>query len=220
VPSAKAIEMHTRRVQRLFARVGSLLLVCASAACTDGTVQLTLLSAAGGAADGLAGAGAGGKASGGRGGFGGRGADPRDGASGGPPRVPYPCENEPWDPEDEKELRETLSDAYSSGRYCPRTPSEDWQPLELDPELQWQARASVCIAGFDFGWFRAREGFGWVLVGTPNVEDAKKALLGAPHQELCDEAQVRPFRHIGVGHSRNEWSVFIAPDPPEDMQNR
>jgi hypothetical protein len=181
-------------------------------------VRLELLSAAGSSpnADGQAGEGAGGVA----GGRGTAGGDARAG-TGGMPRVPpYPCDNQ-WEPDQEEALSEALSEAFDSGRYCPHTPPPQRRPLAVDSDLQWQAHAAVCFAFTDRGWVRLSRNppvFAWALVNTPNLEDAKKALLGAEHQEICDESQRMAFRRVGVGHSSETWSVIIGSAFPEDMQ--
>jgi hypothetical protein len=144
---------------------------------------------------------------------------------GGVQRLPTPCGDDQWEPEQEEALRAALSDAFDSGRYCPHLPPQAQRPLMADPELQWQARASICFPYTENrGWSRLTSRapvFAWWLVDTPNLEDAKKALLGAEHEQLCEEAgrnSSMPFRLVGVGHSDDVWSVFIAPVPQEDMQ--
>lgn len=193
--------------------VGMLLLGCTTAACDNGLVQLSLLSAAGGSPDASTEAG--------RGGSGAAGASGESRPGIGMPRWPYLCEAE-WEPEQEKALGDALSDAFDSGRFCPRAPPQQQRPLMADPELQWQARSSLCLPT-ERNWIRASRSpvFVWSVLGTPNLEDAKKALLGSEHDQLCEEAAgmpPMPFRFVGVGHAMDAWSVFIAPGFPEDMQ--
>jgi hypothetical protein len=71
------------------------------------------------------------------------------------------------------------------------------------------------------GWFRLTTRapvFVWTLGGTPSLEDAKKALLNTERESLCREAEQNPFRRVGVAHSSDAWSIFLAPTSPDDMQ--
>lgn len=204
-----------RTVQkRICGWVGSLLVACSSTACSDGLVTVRLLTAAGSSGDAEQ-AGKSGGGPGGESGAAGRG------GSGSPSRPPPPCDGE-WEIEQEDALLQTLSEAFDTGRYCPRIPLADRRPLAVDPELQFQARGSSCFPVGDRGWFRLGRGpdavWAWFLGGTPNLEDAKKALLDAERDMMCEQAERDPFRRVGVGHSSDSWSIFIAPSFSEDMQ--
>jgi hypothetical protein len=129
----------------------------------------------------------------------------------------------PWEVEQEDALFQTLSEAFDSGRYCARLSAMRQRPLAVDLDLQWQARAANCfpMSEEDRGWFRLATRapvYVWMLGGTASLEDAKKALLSAERESLCREAEQNPFRRVGVAHSFESWSIFLAPAPPEDMQ--
>lgn len=218
---AKAKEMRPRPRQRFRTFVGIPLVLSALAACDDGLVKLELLSAAGGDPDAgsRAAAGAGGSTT--RAGFGGS-VEPRGGIGGSPrPPSPNPCgEGSEQEQADERELREAFIDAFDSGRYCPNLSNMQRRTLTLDRDLEWRARGFICIPTDTRNWFEIPRTpvWAWVLWDTPNLEDAKRALLGGDHTELCEEAERMSFRHIGVGHLYDVWTVFLSPGTPEDMQ--
>jgi hypothetical protein len=137
-----------------------------------------------------------------------------------PPRSPCD-EGSEFEQEQERELREAFSDAFESGRYCPNLSSSQRRQVMLDRDLDWYARWISCIAPSSSTWSRVGRTplWGWVLLDTPSLEDAKKALLDADQTKLCEEAERTPFRFIGVGHLSDVWSVVISPGFPEDMQN-
>ena len=218
---AKANEMSARPRQRFYTCGGILLLLASSGACDDGLVQLRPLPAAGDSPDAgflSGGGGSGGGSAAGPGSFG----DPRAGSGGGPrPPPPNPCdEGSAQEQEREQELREALTEAFGSGRYCPNLASGQRRQLVLDRDLEWRARATICVTFSSLNWFQVPRTpvMGWVLLDTPSLEDAKKALLGGDHTELCEEAERTQFRFIGVGHLYDVWTVFVSPGASEEMQ--
>jgi hypothetical protein len=212
--------MSARLSQRFYTCVGILLLL-GMAACDSGVVAILPLPAAGGGQD--AGdeerAGTGAETAAGSGGT-------RAGSGSGGPRVPPPpdgCdESTEQELEDEQALREAFIDTYNSGKYCPNLSNAERRTLVPERDLDWRARATGCFA-FDSsgGWFYASPRtpvMAWVLISTPSLEDAKKALLGGEHTELCEEAERTPMRFVGVAHTGEVWAVVVAPGPPDDMQ--
>ena len=216
-PSAKAIEMSARLRQRFYTCVGILLLLGSSGACDDGVVTIGPLPAAGGGPGALAEAGTGGSSTSGTGSFG----DGRGGA-GGMARLPppLPCDDgTELELAREQELREAFFDAYNSGAYCSNLSNSERRTLLNDRDLEWRARATSCVAFDSANWVQvSRALVAWVLIDTPSVEDAKQALLGGDHMELCEEAERTPFRFAGVGHLSDKWTVFLSPGAAEDMQ--
>lgn len=226
-----AKEMRALSFSRLHARKGVLLLACASAACSNGLVELAWLSEGGSGADaGSQGqAGSGGRGGGGTGNSGGRSGapfpEPRAGAGGsGMSRVPpTPCDGL-WEIDAENALRDAFNEAVSDGRVCPREATGIRRPLVDDPELQWQARFAICSfpqGRNGWGSIPRSPTLGWVLYDTTSLEDAKKALLDTDDRSiLCDRAQDSgtTFRAIGVAHIGDSWSVFVSPGGPEDMR--
>ena len=135
---------------------------------------------------------------------------------------PNPCdEGTELEQRLEQELRDTFKEAFESGSYCPNLANTQRGPLLLDPDLEWRARAVICVALSSVGWFHVPRTptWAWVLIETPNLEDAKNALLDGDHTQLCEEADRTQFRFIGVGHLFDAWTVFLSPGAPEDMQN-
>jgi len=137
------------------------------------------------------------------------------------PRLPPACdEGSSLEQDQERELREVFVEAFDTGRYCPNTSDFSRRELDLDRELEWRARGLICITFETLTWrqIRGTSVWAWVLWGVPNLEDAKNALLGGDHTQLCEEAERTPFRYVGVGHREDAWIVFVAPGPSDDMQ--
>jgi hypothetical protein len=198
-------------------------------ACTDGVLPLALLpietrpdagapaQAGSGDGDGSGGTGK----SGGRAGTGGLFGEPHAG-SGAMPRLPQRCDGY-WEPDQEDALREAFNDAISNGHVCPHESMGLTRRLVQDTDLQIQAHGTIC---FSFtpppgGAWSPYPGtaLGWVISGTPNLEDAKKALLeGDSRSALCDAAKNMTYRAVGVGHRGDWWSVVISPGTPDDMR--
>lgn len=216
---AKPSLMSARPRQRFYTCAGILLLLGSSGACDDGLVKILPLPAAGGDPDAGSRTGTGRGAAAGVGGFG----EARAG-SGGMPRLPppLPCDDgTELDLELERELQETFFEAYNSGTYCPKLSSSERRTLVNDRDLEWRARTTSCVAFDSTNWVQVSSRsplLAWVLIDTPSVEDAKKALLGGDHTKVCEEAERTPFRLAGVGHLSDSWTVFLSPGPPEDMQ--
>jgi hypothetical protein len=147
----------------------------------------------------------------------------REGSAGGPRVPPPPGCNESTELEldEEHRLREAFIEAYNSGSYCPNLSDAERRTLVPDRDLDWRARATGCWTVDSANWFHVSPRtpvMAWVLLGTPSLEDAKKALLTGEHTELCEEAERTPLRYVGVGHLGEAWAVIVAPGPPDDMQ--
>lgn len=222
---ARTQAMPIRPRQPFYACAGILLLLFG---CDDGVVTIKPLPAASrGQAGTLAGAAGSAGASGGSGADTGRagGGSHAGGRTGSgepswtPP--PNPCD-EGTEPEQagERELRAAFLESFNSGDYCPDLPNIHRRQLTLDRELETVARGSICLAFTSAEWFfvRRTSTMGWVLLDTPNLEDAKNALLGGDHTQLCEEARRTPFRFVGVGHLFDAWTVFVSPGDPDEMQ--
>jgi hypothetical protein len=132
-----------------------------------------------------------------------------------------PCdEGTELEQQQEQELRELFSETFDSGAYCPNLSNGQRRMLMLDRDLEWRARGFICVTFDTLNWFEIPRTpvWAWVLWDTPNLEDAKKALLGGDHAELCEAAERTAFRHVAVGHLYDVWTVFLSPGPQEDMQ--
>jgi len=217
---AKAREMSARPSQRFYTRVGTLLLLAGSgsaAACDDGEVAIAPLAAAGRDAGALTQAGTGAAAAGT-----GRPGEPRAGAGGMPRLAPPGCdESTALELDEEQELREAFIETYNSGNYCPNLSNAERRSLVPDRDLEWRARLAGCVAFDSAEWVRVSPRtpvMAWVLIATPSLEDAKRALLGGDRTELCEEAERTALRHVGVGHVGSAWAVFVAPGPSDEMQ--
>jgi hypothetical protein len=215
MPNARMSRLHAS--PRHGARVGSFLLLCSVAACDSGVVTIKPLTADDDTLD----AGTTGSTAGGRAPAGGSGSEPngpRGGAGGMQRPQQYPCDELGEDGQ-EAELLQALNDAISSGRYCPRLSQSRQRPLEVTRELEAQARSSICFMPQSHGWIRLFRSpvLSWIQFDVPNLEDAKKALLGGEHEIFCDEAE-KGALSVGVGHFWDSWSILVAPVDQQDMQ--